>query len=224
MIVDELKNICKLVSISGLIDEFTICKDGHILGFDIAKTIIVDMKYNITLPCDISISNVNGVNEVLSKFPDNTNIEILENQLHIVKDTKFYKILLKPFEKLKLNIPIFTENDYQVIAKNIDNKILNNLGKLRVQSLTDEYYYLYVKDKNLMFRVGDENSSHGGDSIGIIEKCTSNEIIIFTMNISETFKNILTNANISIIFGKLMMIECSSEKYNVKYYLAPRVE
>ncbi len=224
MQVKELKEICKLVGVSGLIDEFTITKDGHVFGFDAAKTLLADLKYNIVIPYNIYITNIKGINEVLTKFTDDAIVEISENQLHFIKDDQFYKIPLAIYEESKFNLPMFTENDYQVIAENIDYNILNMLGKLRAQSLTDETYYLYVVDNKLMFRVGDEIGSHGGKFIGITKKCTSNETIHFTMNISECFKKISTNANINIFFGKLMMIESNTEKYNVKYYLAPRTE
>ncbi len=224
MIVKELKEICKLVSMSGLIDEFTILKDGHIVGVDIPKTAVVDLKYNIEIPKDICITNVKGVKEVLDKFSDDTNIEIVDDILNIVNGDKFYKIPLKNNEKPKFNLPTLTENDYQVIAEGIDHNIINELGKLRAQSLTDDLYYLYVINNELMMRVGDETAVHGGDFIGNTKKCTSNETMKLTMNVSECFKSISTTANINLFFGKLMMIECRTEKYNVRYYLAPRVD
>jgi len=224
MIVSELKEICKLVNMSRVIDEFTILKDGHIVGVDIPKTVVVDLKYDIKLSKDICITNVKGVSETLGKFSDDTNIEIVDDRLNLVKGDKFYKIPLKNNEEPKFNLPTLTEDDYQVIAEGIDHNILNELGKLRTQSLTDELYYFYVIDNKLMMRIGDETSAYGGNFIGNTKKCTSNETMKLTMNVSECLKSISTMSNIKLCFGILMMIECNTEKYNVKYYLAPYVD
>ncbi len=224
MIVKELNEICKLVNVFGAIDEFTISKDGDVLGINNAKTLLVNIKYNVKLSEDIIITNIKGIMEALTKFPEDIDIEIVKNQLCIVKDYRTYEIPLKVYEESKFKLPVINKNDYQVIAENIDYKILNDLGKFRAQSLVDEYYYLYVIDNKLMFRVGNETSARGADIVGDTQKCTSNETIIFTMNLSECFKTISTNANINILFGKLMMIECTNDQYKLQYYLAPRIE
>lgn len=224
MQIKELKEICKLVNMGGLIDEFNILKDGHILGVDSAKTAVADLQYKIELPRNIYITNLKGLGEVLDKFTDDTNIEILEDRLHIESGKKSANIILKVSTESQFKIPELIEDNYEIIVESVDHNILNKLGKFRPSQLINELYYLYVLDNILMMRIGNESETNVGDEIGVIKKCTSNDTIKFTQNISECFKNISTTANINIYMGKLMMIECKTDKYAVKYYLAPRVE
>jgi len=221
MKIKDLREICKLVGTNGLIDEFTISTDGHIFCADAALTFIADLKYNIELPKEIGITNVKGIDEILSKFTDDTDIEIIEDKLHISNGDKFANIPLKVVNPTKVALP---QEGYEIITENIDHNIFNKLGKMRPQSLINEVYYFYMIDDKLMFRVGEDSEYNIGDIVGITTKTVPNAAIKFTMNISECFKNIVTTASINILIDKLMMLECNTEKYNIKYYLAPRVE
>lgn len=224
MKIGEFKDICRIVNTNGLIDEFVIKKDGHVIGVDAAKTFVADLKYNIELPKDIGVTNVKGIKEILSKFTDDTEVEILEDKLHIVSGTKFANIPLNTVSEAQFQLPQLTEDDYQVIAEGIDHNIFNTLGKMRPDAIINEVYYFYVSDGKILYQVGEDGQCNMGDLLAIPKKFVPNATVKFTMNVSECFKSITTTANLYILIDKLAMIESKVEKYTIRYYLAPRVD
>ena len=146
MLVKELKEICKLISTNGLIDEFIMTKDGHAMGIDVAKTFMVDLQFNTHLSEDINISNIKGLDQLLSGFTPETDVEIVNNKLHMInvingiKSTKFADMSLKLYEPLSFNVPNFPITDYKVKVDVSDHNILNELGKMRPNALINEDY------------------------------------------------------------------------------------
>jgi hypothetical protein len=232
MQVKDLKEICQLMSACGLVDEFHMKKNGHIVGTDAGKTFLVDLQYNMELPEDISITNLKGVQEMLNTFKDDAKINIVDNRIVITDlndNDENGKIVLTTIDIPNFKIPELTNSDFEIIVDEVDHNILNSISKSRPQTLINELYYLFVENGKLKLRIGEADGDQRNKRIGITNSTTTN-VAKFTMNLSECFKNITTNTSIKIITSKFMLVEAkgvnadNTEKYNIKYYLAPRVE
>ena len=159
----------------------------------------------------------------MDKFSD-IELNIIDNRLVLRDGTKFGNIILKEPVDLGINLPEITEDDSDVVIKDIDHGILNTLGNIRADTLINEQYYFFIEDNKLIMRAGSEDENNVGDEIGICIKSIPDLMTKFTMNIDKCFKSIVTNVNIYIIKDKVMVVECNTDTYNLKYYLAPRVD
>ena len=223
MKVSDLKEIYKLMNCGGLIDEINIKPDGTIVGVDAGKTFIASLKYPITIPNELCLQNIKGIVGIAEKFSD-CELSEVDGRLHINEGKKFAHLLLKAPTTLGFNLPEYTNENYDVIITGVPHTTLNALGKFRADSLVNELYYFFIQDDDLMLRIGSEDSHVVGDIVAKATKSKSTFSSKFTMNVSECFKNIFTNANIYMIQDKIMIVECVTEKYTVRYYLAPRVD
>ena len=229
MKVAELHQIYKLMNSGGLIGEITIepQEDGTIkvIGADAAKTFftIFKSKVPVTIAKKISIENIKGIDEIAKKFT-NSELTIIDNKLHMSEGTKFANIILKEAQDLGINLPPLTDDHFDIISRNIDHNRLKALGGIRSDSVINEEYHFYIMDENLFMRAGGVSDNNIGDSVSKCDKSTPEFTIKFTMNVSPCFSNIFTNASIYMIKDKIMIVECDTETYNVRYHLAPRVD
>lgn len=219
---EELKEILELTSVNGLINEAMIKKDGTINAVDPSKTIVVDIKYKTEIDNDIGIGNIAGLTEVLSKFTNNALISVVDNKLHIEEGKRFANVTLSQVEQYFIkSIP---EESSTIICKNINPEILHKLSKLRPEKVIDSNYFLTSINKEIYLNVGKKEEENDiGDIVGNNELNT-NESAYFTMNITEAFKSVKAPTNIYYIPGMMLKLEYSTDKYEVKYYLAPRIE
>lgn len=222
MNVKELKEICEIVSVKGLIDNFILRKDGKVIAYDAAKSICVDLDYHsIDLTQDIGIGNVSGMLETFDRFRDDTPVEIENNKI-VLRGTATANITLQAIGSPDKTVNL-TQEDYVIVTEVIDYKVLNELAKLRVRSLMNEVYFFYIENGKLVMRIGEEDENNIAHPIIDVVK-SSDDAMRLTMNVPECFGNIRSNAVIAIALDKAMLVTITHERYTVNYFLALSVE
>jgi len=227
MKVGQFKEICRLVSACGLVDEFSINENGHFIGTDSGKTFIADLEYPHNLPVKTNIINVKGMMQTFNLFKDDVDVELVDGRIKIDDGITFASIVLSAAEPTKFNLPPLTDDDYDIIVNKVNHKSFNDIARLRPEAMINEYYFLFTSKNRLMLHIGEDSGSFVGTKITDLvegDKSDDSKMAKYTMNVSECFKNIKTDASIKIIADKIMTVNCAPGPYNVTYYLAPRVD
>ena len=227
MKVGAFKEICGLMSACGLIDEFHTDENKHFIGYDSGKTFVADLEYDNDLPAGTNIINVKGMIQTFNLFADDVEVVLADGRLKINDGDVTASMVLSASEPTKINIPKLDVTDYDIVINNVERKTLNSVSRLRPEAIINEYYFLFVENGKLMIRIGDADGSHVGRKIADVvdgDKADSSKVAKYTMNVSECFKNIKTNATIKIISDKIMSVCSKTETYTVTYHIAPRVD
>lgn len=227
MIVKELKKIIQLLSMGGVIDEFIINTEGHIVGVDPSKTAVAILDYPIKIDRMLYLTNITGITELLNQLKEESYIEILDSSLHIVSGTRVADIILELQTKPQFKLEEISDDAFEIIVKNIPHTTLNELGQVRPKTLINEVYHFFTLNNKLMMRIGEDITTKVADEIGI-NTASGNGTMRFEDNVAQCFKSIMTTATIKILLNQLMVVESGEKdeacKYTIKYYLAPKVE
>jgi hypothetical protein len=230
MKIADLKEVCELISTDNRINDMSINDEGHFIGIDSGKTLIVDVNYaNHDLPYNINISNVTGLIQLLNRFDNDSDCNIFDGKLRVSMGDRFTTTPLSAIELPKFNLPKLTNDDYDIIVNKIDSKLLNVTSTLRPTAIVNEYYAIFVVDNKLMIHIGDDSGTVIGDKIVDInpengDKFDSSKIAKYSKNVAECFKTVNGEISIKIVTDKIMIVESITEKYRAIYNLAPRVD
>jgi len=224
MKVNQLKEIIKLVSLGGLLQDFCIDVDGSVKSIDESNTLLVDLQYNnITLENKVGIDNGIKTLRLLSSFDNDDEITFTDSHI-IVKNSngRNAKIPLINIESIK-RTPKITDENPDMIMNNVSLENLKKSASHKISELDAEYLF-YLEDNITMLRIGNESCGLITEPLGEMSQINNPGQVSFTMNLLETIKSLEHNPDMFFYNSGFIRFEVITDEYSVKYILAGRIE
>lgn len=222
MKIKDFKQIIKLVSANGLINEFVLQKDNTVNSVDEASTLLVKLKYNGTpFQEDIAVEDSEKLRDILGKFSDDGDVELKDNLFCMRYKTKTSEIPKRSIDTIR-KAKSSPNLQHLVTIIDVPFKILQEAVRNKTNAL-NELYTIEIKDGLFSIIVGNEESGIVKEEICPVPT-DKNMITTFQTNIAEVVNNLEANPTIRMGNNFPLRIDVSTKEYDVSYFLAPRVD
>lgn len=226
--VKDFKKIFKLVFADGIVKELLIRKDGTIsaMASDFTgDTMLIKLKYkNLTLPEDIAIANCEEFKKFVSRFSNETPIEINENNFilnDLTRKAEYPRVRVDEIRKQKE----FPDIQFDITIPDVPVDTLKEAIKNKTASLEGHYLFA-IEDGILKIRVGEIEDKYNQKGIitQSIMKVNTDKTLssMFLINIAEVINSLEENPTISMGNNIPLKMDVETDTYSISYLFAPR--
>jgi len=217
MKVNQLKEIIKLVSLGGLIQDFCIDVDGSVIVTSQTNTLLVNLQYNgISLENKVGIDNSNKTLRLLSSFNDE---EISFTDSHIVIKNENGRNAKIPLINVDKKVPKISGKEPDMIMYNAPLENLKKAASHKISEI-DEMYLFFIEDDMTKLRIGNESCGFVTEPIDEMSEIKNIGQLALSINLLETIRSLEHNPDIYFYNDGFMRFEVKTDNYKVEYILA----